>query len=211
MPSARVPDAPDPADQPDRPASGVDASFQATVDAAGRGDEQAFAELWRRFNPALIRFLTSLAGPGDAEDLASTTWIEVVRSLPTFEGGEAGFRSWVFTIARHRMLDLRRAQGRRPRADVEVPESWLGDLPDPGEVVDVASGTEAALALIGGLPPDQAEVVLLRAVVGLDVSEVAAIVGKSPGAVRVLAHRGLRSLARELEGTRNGLTTWTEV
>ncbi len=59
--------------------------------------------------------------------------------------------------------------------------------------------TRAALAVIGQLPHDQAEVVLLRVVAGLDVEQVARVVGKRPGAVRVLAHRGLRRLAERLE------------
>jgi RNA polymerase sigma-70 factor (ECF subfamily) len=54
---------------------------------------------------------------------------------------------------------------------------------------------EAVLALISALPPDQAEIIMLRVVAGLDTHAVARIVGKSPGAVRVAAHRGLRRLA----------------
>jgi RNA polymerase sigma-70 factor (ECF subfamily) len=60
--------------------------------------------------------------------------------------------------------------------------------------------TRAALALVAELPPDQAEVVALRVLGGLEVAEVARIVGKRPGAVRVLAHRGLRRLAKQVEG-----------
>ena len=65
---------------------------------------------------------------------------------------------------------------------------------DPQLVVTEAAGTDAALALIATLPPDQAEVVLLRVVAGLDVATVAGIVDKQPGNVRVLAHRGLQRL-----------------
>ena len=202
--STPTPGEPDPTEAPaDR--------FAATLASARLGDEQAFAEIWRLFNPPLVRFLASLAGRGDAEDLASATWVEVVRSLDSFSGTDAGFRSWLFTIARHRMLDLRRAQARRPRADVEVPEQWLNGVPGPEAIVVAAGDTEAALALIGQLPPDQAEVVLLRTVVGMDVAEVAAIVGKSPGAVRVLAHRGLRTLAGRLADASGALTSRTEV
>lgn len=58
--------------------------------------------------------------------------------------------------------------------------------------------TEAALDLIAGLPREQAEIIVLRAIAGLDVAQVAQIVGKRPGAVRVAAHRGLRALAARL-------------
>src|SRR5579884_3707501 len=63
-------------------------------------------------------------------------------------------------------------------------------------------GTRRALALIAALPPDQAQVVLLRTLAGLDSDRVAAVVGKRPGTVRVLAHRGLRNLAKRLDGAR---------
>ena len=65
-------------------------------------------------------------------------------------------------------------------------------------------GTEAAIAAVSALPPLQAEVILLRVLAGLDTEAVARIVGRSPGAVRVAAHRGLRRLAQTL--ARTGVT-----
>jgi RNA polymerase sigma-70 factor (ECF subfamily) len=58
--------------------------------------------------------------------------------------------------------------------------------------------TERAIALVSRLPPQQAEVIMLRVVAGLDTEAVAQIVGRSPGAVRVAAHRGLKKLATML-------------
>ncbi len=62
-------------------------------------------------------------------------------------------------------------------------------------------GTAAAIAAISALPPIQAEVILLRVLAGLDTEAVARIVGRSPGAVRIAAHRGLRRLAQTLAPT----------
>ena len=84
-----------------------------------------------------------------------------------------------------------------------LPIEVLAERPatdDPAEMAIQAMATEHALALIAQLPPDQAEVVVLRVVAGLDVTQVATIMGKRPGAVRVLGHRGLRRLA-ELIGS----------
>ena len=64
--------------------------------------------------------------------------------------------------------------------------------------------TQAALALVAQLSPLQAEVIALRVMAGLDVEAVARLVGRSPGAVRVAAHRGLRRLAQIL--VRQGVT-----
>jgi RNA polymerase sigma-70 factor (ECF subfamily) len=173
-------------------------SFEAVLAAATRGDDAAFGILWRDLHPALLRYLHAFA-PGAGEDLASETWLRVVRRLDRFSGDERAFRAWVFTIARHRAVDRWRRRARR--RDDPVPLEALADLPGPddpaGAAVDAIS-SRAAVALIATLPPDQAEVVLLRVVAGLEVAEVAAITGKRPGNVRVLAHRALRRLAERL-------------
>jgi RNA polymerase sigma-70 factor (ECF subfamily) len=167
--------------------------------AAQGGDEQAFAVLWRELQPAVLRYLR-VAAPAAAEDLAADTWVSVIRGLGRFRGDEQDFRTWVFTVARRRAIDWHRQAARRPAGS--VPIEVLAERPapdDPAAEVLEAQSTRAALALLAELPADQAEVVALRVVGGLEVAEVARIVGKRPGAVRVLAHRGLRRLAQRLE------------
>lgn len=182
-----------------------DGEFERLLIGARAGDEAAFTALWRGFNPALTRFLTTLADRDDAADVASTVWLEVVRGLDRFTGDEAGFRAWLFTMARHRLIDLRRARRRRPQRASEHDEADQrpGSAPDPAAVVEGELSTDAALGLIGSLPPDQAEVLLLRVIADLDVATVAAMIGKRPGTVRVLAHRGLRRLAAQLDADEN--------
>ncbi len=148
--------------------------------------------------PILLRYLRVVAR-GSAEDIASETWVDVVRGLARFHGDERAFRSWTFTIARHRAADWRRHSARQPAEPLPLERLPEQPAPDnPAAAAFEAASTEAALALIGELPNDQAEVVVLRVVADLDVAQVAAIVGKRPGAVRVLAHRGLRRLAERL-------------
>src|SRR4029453_7675382 len=86
--------------------------FPAVLDAATRGDEEAFGRLWRDLQPRLLRNFM-VAAPTVADDLASETWLGVVRSLGRFQGNEPAFRAWVFTIARHEVLDWRRRAARR--------------------------------------------------------------------------------------------------
>ena len=174
-------------------------SFPELLAAAQSGDEEAFAVLWRHLQPALLRYF-QVAAPPAAEDLAADTWVSVIRRLQQFRGDEGAFRAWVFTVARHRAIDWRRQAARRPTT--LVPAEQLAERSAPDDpVAQVLEGqsTRAALALVAELPPDQAEVVALRVLGGLEVAEVARIVGKRPGAVRVLAHRGLRRLAKLLK------------
>lgn len=167
------------------------------LERAQQGDEEALASLWRWLRPAVLRYL-AVAAPEAAEDLDAETWLSVARGLTRFSGDADGFRAWVFTIARRRLLDHRRQRVRRPRdvggADIERADASEG----PEALTERAAGTREALALLATLPREQGEIIALRVLADLDVAEVAAIVGKSPGAVRVATHRGLRRLARDL-------------
>jgi RNA polymerase sigma-70 factor (ECF subfamily) len=162
---------------------------------ASTGDEAGFLELWRALQPRLLRFLRAI-GCDDADDVASETWLQVVRDLRKFSGGEDDFRRWLFTIGRHRAIDAARARARRPASPMM--NSGLDILADSqiveDEVLDGMS-VQGAVALLAGLSRDQAEAVALRVIAGLETPDVARILGKSAGAVRVALHRGLKTLA----------------
>jgi RNA polymerase sigma-70 factor, ECF subfamily len=169
------------------------------------GDGDAFRLVYRTVQPALLRYLTVLVGPEEAEDVASDTWAQACRDLDRFRGDADGFRGWVTTIGRHRALDLLRRRGRRVRVvqdleDVDVVEPY-----DVESTVVEAFSTAGVVALISSLPRQQAEAVWLRVVMGLDAKAAAAVMGVRPGAVRSAASRGLRSLGRRLESRRDFL------
>jgi len=178
---------------------------EALLRAAVGGDEWAFTRLYRLVHPRLLRYLTVLVG-SEAEDVAAEVWADIAGKLASFSGSMDGFRGWAATIARSKAFDHLRERGRRPTVQ-PLGESQLA-LPDPagsaedGALTDLS--TRRALALIARLPPDQAEAVLLRAVVGLDAAAAGRVLGKRAGAVRVAAHRGLRRLAEILDEERRG-------
>jgi RNA polymerase sigma factor (sigma-70 family) len=181
-----------------RRAQAYDGELGAAVARAQDGDESAFAVAYRIVQPGLLGYLRGIVGD-DAEDVASDAWLEIARDLGRFKGDGAGFRGWTATIARHRALDHLRRLRVRPRASAL--EQDVLDLPGPHDTHDQvveSLSTERALDLVRGLPPDQAEAVLLRVVVGLDGPAAARVLGKRPGAVRTAAHRGLKRLARQL-------------
>ena len=168
--------------------------FADTLALAQQGDEAAFTEIFRALNPAVVRYLTVLGGRGLAEDLAAETWVSALRTFAAFSGDEKALRAWLFTIARARWVDAVRAQARRP----EVVTDTTPDAPSDDDVhaqVEMGFTTDWALSMIAGLPADQAEVVTLRVVGQLEVSEVAELTGRTANHVRVLTHRGLKRLA----------------
>jgi RNA polymerase sigma-70 factor (ECF subfamily) len=172
--------------------------FATVLARAQEGDEVAFATLWRDLNPALLRYLSVSGDPAD--DVASETWMSVVKGLPRFRGEEIAWRAWVFTTARRRATD----QGRRRTRVATHDREWHRSVMDPGaqDPADATLeriGTDEALRLVAQLPRVQAEVIMLRVVAGLPAVAVAAVLGRSPGAVRVATHRGLQGLKALLD------------
>lgn len=164
------------------------------ITRAAEGDQDALAHLWRAYNHLLLRYFRG-KGMSEPEDLASTVWVEVAGGLHRFRGDEPDFRRWLFTIAARRRIDHIRSSKRRDdnlaRVRSDGPPTSAASAADQSEQ---AQSLDAALALIRTLPPDQAEAVLLRVVADLSVAEVAAIMGRREGTVRVLVHRGLKRL-----------------
>ena len=170
--------------------------FDTVLAAAQAGAEWAVSLLYREYHPSLLRYLQA-QDRSAGEDLAAEVWLAATPRLSSFQGEESGFRAWLFTIARRRLIEHRRRLGRR-RTDPVAPDD-LADRAgrhDPeAAVVSAISAQEAIDELMRELSPEQAEVILLRVVGGLDAAEVGRILDKSAGAVRVMQHRALRQLA----------------
>ncbi len=190
-----------------------DAVLTEAVRKAQQGDEGAFRVIYRATQPGLIRYLWVLTGDA-AEDVASETWLQIARDLGSFKGDAAGFRGWAATIARHRALDHVRSQRRRPQAEGSEDDlAGIAAAEDTAGSVMESLATRDALAMIARLPRDQAEAVLLRAIIGLDSKTAGRVLGKRAGAVRTAAYRGLHTLAAYLEdpgATRATTQTVTE-
>ncbi|MEV0131927.1 RNA polymerase sigma factor [Dactylosporangium sp. NPDC050688] len=183
-------------------AHGLDGRLDAALAGATTGDPAAFAELWRALHPLVLRYLRVVCGDA-AEDVASETWLQVSRDLARFSGGTTAFRVWLFRIARNRGIDENRRAWRRrekPHETVhELGEAAGETVPDAALDAGDRAGTEWALRMIGTLPTEQAEAVMLRVVAGLDVAGTARVLRKRPGAVRIATMRGLRRLAEHPE------------
>ena len=172
----------------------TETAFGGILTAARLGEEWAVAALWRDVHPRLLRYLRVAAGAEAAEDLASEIWLDVAGGLRRFDGDRTSFLRFVFTICRRRVIDAGRRAGRR-RTELMPPDAIAAAGPAAVDDVDAGLALDAALARLAALPRDQAEVILLRVVVGLDADTVGDVLGKRPGTVRVLQHRGLERLA----------------
>jgi RNA polymerase sigma factor (sigma-70 family) len=177
--------------------------FSSLLGAAREGSEAAWQELYSGLAPVVLGYLRANGAP-DPEDVLGEVFLQVARDVATFDGDQRGFRSWVFTIAHHRLIDARRHSLRRP---VEL----TPEPPEPGERADDAAeealariGEEEVFRVLAALSEDQRTVLLLRVVGDMSIEDVAKAVGKRPGAVKALQRRGLAAIKRELG--RKGVT-----
>jgi RNA polymerase sigma-70 factor, ECF subfamily len=172
----------------------IGAEFPNVLAAARTGEEWA----WERLFESVARPLCAYARAhraADPDDLCGEVLLRVVRDLGRFAGDEAGFRSWTFTIAHHRLVDERRRQERAKSQRSTVTAVGLGADELALENLEVA-GWHHRLAR---LSPDQRDVLLLRVVAGLGTDEVARVLGKRAGHVRVLLHRACGALRDDID------------
>lgn len=174
------------------------AGFPLVLTAARGGDEAAWRELYSGLAPIVLRYLKARRAP-DPEDLLGDVFVQVVRKLDSFTGGEEEFRAWVITIARHRLIDRSRERGRRP-VDPQ-PDDLIAQVGPSGDVEgDVMRNLDAERlrSAIFDLSPDQQDVIVMRLLLGFNIDEVASALGKNPGAIKALQSRGVRALRRSL-------------
>jgi RNA polymerase sigma factor (sigma-70 family) len=175
--------------------------FTSLLGAAREGSEAAWQELYGGLAPVVLGYLRANGAP-DPEDVLSEVFLQVARDVAGFEGDEKGFRSWVFTIAHHRLIDARRHAARRP---VDLQPEPTGRADDAAQEALERIGDEEVWRVLGVLSTDQRTVILLRVVGDMSIDDVAKAVGKRPGAVKALQRRGLAAVKRAL-GSRRGVT-----
>ena len=189
-------------DHPDGSAVGQD-PFAGVIERAAGGDPDAWAQIYERFSGPLFGFFLHQVRDRElAEDLTAGVFLEALQSRTRFYGDAGAIRSWLFRIARNNLIDhWRRSQRARSESFHEVEEAELArsiHVDDPEDTAIVSLDRQRLRASIDTLSPDQQEVVLLRLTGDLTSAEIAAIVGKSVGAVKALQHRAIAALARVL-------------
>jgi RNA polymerase sigma-70 factor (ECF subfamily) len=139
----------------------------------------------------------------EAEDLTQEAFVRALRHLEGYQpadGTDGSFRPYLITVARNLVRDRWRAEQRAPTAATDM--TGMIQLPDarPGPEATALADLERAAAGLAGLPPDYQRVLRLRLLEGRPTAEAAAVLGRSPDAVRQLQHRALVALHRSLSG-----------
>jgi RNA polymerase sigma-70 factor, ECF subfamily len=175
----------------------TEVDLDALVRRARAGDPGALGELYDRFRDRVARFATGRLGdPEKAEDVTSETFEGVLRGLPGYRPG-TDFEAWLFTIAHRRVADHFRRRARRREVDLDEARQ-AATAAGPEDAVLAAERRAEVAGAFRRLRPDQQEVLALRVLGGLTAAQVAKVVGKSEGAVRVAQHRALLDLREQM-------------
>ena len=174
---------------------------------AAQADPARFEALYRKYLAQVYSFAYyELRDHHEAEDATERTFLAALANLARFEErarpadgeGASTFRVWLFQIARNAVAERRRRQ----RRHLELPLEAAATVADPQDVEAAAVQRDAAAAAvraISRLPADRRRALILRFVDEMSAREIAGVLGRSEGAVRVLIHRALRSVARDLD------------
>ena len=172
--------------------------FGPVLARARAGSAEAFTLLYEDLVRPVAAYVRA-RGVRDVDDLTSEVFLAVFTSVGRFTGGQEQFRSWVFTIARRRLVDHWRSSSRTvPQEPYEPDDDDRSTESAENQALD-ALGEERTLQLLARLTDDQREVLVLRIVADLTVEQVAEVVGKRPGAVKALQRRALSTLRRIVE------------
>jgi RNA polymerase sigma-70 factor (ECF subfamily) len=156
------------------------------VSRATSGDQNAFVKLWQFFYPRILKFLFTMSK--DAEDICSEAWIKIAAAIKTFRGDGKAFVTWIYTIARNLAIDHLRTLGRRGVNEEVLEHHVVASDIYPSDVH----------AMMKCLKSEEAEIISLRVIAGLDVPSVAEITGKTEANIRVITHRSLNKLNEQL-------------
>lgn len=179
---------------------------KALVEKAKAGDVEAFGNLYDRYAPAVYRYLFAhLPNRLDAEDLTGEVFLKTWKSLAGYRERGVPFLAYLFRVAHNTLIDhRRRAVYTDQRSMVDLEDVLSDSNPGPEEITHTRLEHRGLLKVLSRLPADYQTVLVLRFLSELTPDETAKAMQRTPGSVRVLQHRALAALRKQMDLTRSG-------
>ena len=170
---------------------------EVLVEGLKKRDPDIWARLYEEYFPKIYRYIVlRVQNRTEAEDLAEQVFLKALESSPSFKWRGAPVSAWLFRIARNQVIDYWRTD--KSKRMLPVDESLISGAIEPEEAAERNSDIQLMIQAVGQLTQAQRDVIELRFAGELSTAEVAKILGKSQGAVKVLQHSALSSLRRKL-------------
>ncbi len=180
--------------------------------AYANGDATAFDQLYSRHSQPLLQYIANSCGSqADAQELFQDVWMKVIKQRDKYDSS-APFKAWLFTIARNRMIDLFRANKRRPTTNLGFDEPSLSasvtsqvttaNQPlQPDEITRIMQSKQLLMEALQLLTPEQRETVLLKHVAGFSIKEIADLQSEKPETVKSRLRYAFARLRQTLRDT----------
>lgn len=166
-------------------------SLKRLITRAKKGDKDAFGEIYNLFQKLIFRYIYfSVRNYELAQDLTQNTFFKAWRALPSISVSRGSFRAFLFTIARNLIIDWSRSKKELPLETIENFPSF--EDPEADLIRKEARGI--VLQALSRLAEDEKQLITLRFFEELEYGEIAKVVGKKMGAVRVSVHRILKKM-----------------
>jgi RNA polymerase sigma-70 factor (ECF subfamily) len=173
------------------PESGKDKPVIDLIRKSIEGDIEAYGELYLAYVQNIYRYVFSYTREKSlAEDITEEVFLKAWRAIGTCKGREKTFSSWLYRIAHNQVVDELRKLQRRPSVDIDE----ITGIGDTKSKTEIYSEMQELIQAISGLPENQKQVIILKFIDGRDNREIAEIMRKSEGAIRVLQMRAIRAL-----------------
>jgi RNA polymerase sigma-70 factor (ECF subfamily) len=169
------------------------------VKRAKRGEASAFGQLYDTHMPRIFRFIMLKVGRKEtAEDLAHEVFLSAWQNIANYEFRGFPFSSWLYRIANNAVIDYYRTW-KSTQALETIPEEFFSETPELDNEIDKSIDLKVVRHALAKLENDQQNVLIMKFVDDLSNKEIADIIGKSEGAVRVIQHRALKQLKKHID------------
>ena len=180
----------------DRPDFNIE--IESILDSAIRGDTEAFGQLYNVYVDRIYRHIYYRVGNiEDTRDLTQEVFIKAWKGLPTYKRTKTPFLGWLFTISHNRVIDYYRTKKDYSYLDNEIDLETQEESPE--KLAEIQCTQQQVRKTILQLPKDQQIVILMSFIEGFEYSEIAAVLNKTEGNIRVIIHRGLKKMRKILD------------
>ena len=161
---------------------------------------EAIGELYDRYHESIFRYIWSRVSDQQlAEDLTGDVFTRMVIHLPKYRPTGVPFQAWLFRIARNLMIDNHRKTSAYKEYSLDSVVNDIAGASNPAQIVEDQHFIDQVQSVLQVLNPFRRDVITLRFIVGLSLQEVAKVLGKSKGSIKVAQHRALKELRTILE------------
>lgn len=173
----------------------AEASEEVLLAAAMQFDEMALGELYDRYEAKIFNYIYRRTGDEAlAEDFTAQVFLKMLESIRDQKAWHSSFSGWLYRIAHNLVIDHYRRKGRQGTVDIDEAAPTASEEHDPEVTVEQTLDAERLRAAIRRLTDEQAEVVSLRFLEGYSISEVAAMMNRTEGAIKALQYRAVATL-----------------